>query len=113
MSNVQCNQIKMSILDAMSRIQPLSELNSTYTFDHNSSGQLQWKMDTKFREFRLPRGFGEYYSDLADFLFDQRRVFEFCLLVEGCKNHGIAHGYEWCERRVANTLDKVRGLNLA
>lgn len=93
----------------MSRIQPLSELKSTYTFKHNSSGQLQWKMDQKLREFRLPRGFGEYYSDLADFFFDQGLLFEFCLVVEGCKQHGIDHGYKWCEPRVAKTLKKVRG----
>jgi hypothetical protein len=92
----------------MLRIQPESELQKLYSFD-NSSGQLKWHLDEEFREFRESRVFGEYYSDLADFFFNKGMLFEFCLLVEGCKRHEITHGYEWCETKVAKALHKVRG----
>ena len=93
---------------AMLHIQPESELNSLYSLN-NSSGQLKWHKDDEFEEFREYNGFGECYSDLANFFFTKGMLFEFSLLVEGCKRKGIEHGYKWCEGKVAETLNKVRG----
>jgi len=99
----------MSIYDAMSRIQPESELKKCYSNHQNTSGQLHWGMDATFRAWRLNRGgFGEYYSDLIAFFFDNGMLFEFCLAVEGCKTHNLDHNYKWCEEKVAQSLDKVR-----
>lgn len=93
---------------AMLHIQPESELNSLYSFN-NSSGQLKWHMDEEFEEFRESKGIGECYIDLAEFFFNRGMLFEFCLLVEGCKRKGIEHGYDWCEGKVEEALKKVRG----
>ena len=98
----------MSILDAMLRIQPETELNKLYSLN-NSSGQLKWHMDDEFKDFWYSiGGFGVYYSDLINFFFNKGMLFEFCLAVEGCKNYGIDHESEWCEKKVAKTLNKVR-----
>ena len=99
----------MSIYDAMSRIQPGSELKKCYSMHPNTSGQLHWDNDVAFRAWRLDQGgFGEYYSDLVAFFFVNGMLFEFCLAVEGCKVYNIDHAYKWCEEKVAQTLDKVR-----
>ena len=99
----------MSIYDAMLRVQPESELKKCYSKHSNTSGQLHWYMDSAFREYRLSRGgFGEYYSDLIDFFFNNGMLFEFCLVVEGCNRHNIEHKYKWCENRVEMCLKKIR-----
>lgn len=93
----------------MLQIQPESELNQLYSLN-NSSGQLKWHMDKEFEEFCENEDPSEYnvWKHLASFFWANTMLFEFCLLVEGCSNHGLEYGYESYEHRVGKTLAKVR-----
>jgi len=93
----------------MLQIQPESELNKLYSLN-NSSGQLKWHGDAAFETFcrKHKKVKEELWKNLASFFWANNMLFEFCLLVEGCKVHKLEHGYKSYEDRVEETLAKVR-----
>ena len=97
------------IRSIMLQIQPESELNKLYSIN-NSSGQLHWQVDHAFEDFckEHNKNKDDLWKNLASFFWSKSMLFEFCLVVEGCKRHKLEHGYKLCECKVEQTLAKVR-----
>jgi hypothetical protein len=93
----------------MLQIQPEPELNKLYSLN-NTSGQLRWQVDGAFEEFckKHKKNKDELWKNIASFFWSKNMLFEFCLVVEGCKRHNLDHGYKSYEQKVEQTLAKVR-----